>query len=423
MTGDQVAESASGPAPLAPVELVQWERCRAPGCSGAAISPTACLAHAGRDELSAHLAQLRAGRPLDGRGVTFDAALVERVLRAAPSTPDHRVALRRARFDRARFVGDVVLEKVVFEREVSFDGAVFEGHAAFDGSVFQGSARFARTCFEAGARFDAAIFAGHAWFAGAHFGGLASFRAARFDGPAWFGRARFTSDGDFDAAAFSSGASFDGATFGCHSLFRRAAFDDQARFEQAQFAHPPAFDGAAFKGKGGAPPEAARQAEWSGPALAPWARRVAAASVDGAMCLAPMAVAVAIAAVLLRLRYGVADALVVGIGASSAVVVAVRNLLRQGRTGQSAGKRLLGLCLVSESNRLPVGPARSVTRQALHLIDLLPVGLGFLWPLLDARRQTFADKLASTVVVVDRGWASAAPGTSPTDPRGGAGFA
>jgi hypothetical protein len=38
-------------------------------------------------------------------------------------------------------------------------------------------------------------------------------------------------------------------------------------------------------------------------------------------------------------------------------------------------------------------------RDIVHLLDSLPCYIGFLWPLWDAKRQTFADKILSTVVV------------------------
>ena len=37
--------------------------------------------------------------------------------------------------------------------------------------------------------------------------------------------------------------------------------------------------------------------------------------------------------------------------------------------------------------------------QRQHVLDSLPCYLGYLWPLWDAKRQTFADKIMSTVVV------------------------
>jgi uncharacterized RDD family membrane protein YckC len=73
--------------------------------------------------------------------------------------------------------------------------------------------------------------------------------------------------------------------------------------------------------------------------------------------------------------------------------------VRQGRTGQTFGKQLLGLRLVRMRDGQPIGIGLAIGRHLLHWLDSLPLYVGWLWPLWDARRQTFADKLAGTVVL------------------------
>ena len=46
------------------------------------------------------------------------------------------------------------------------------------------------------------------------------------------------------------------------------------------------------------------------------------------------------------------------------------------------------------------GGGAGIGRFFLHIIDALPCYLGFLWPLWDAKRQTFADKVMGTLVIV-----------------------
>ncbi|MHA7662266.1 RDD family protein [Mycolicibacterium sp. HS_4_1] len=70
---------------------------------------------------------------------------------------------------------------------------------------------------------------------------------------------------------------------------------------------------------------------------------------------------------------------------------------RQGRTGASLGKTALHLRVVGETSGAPIGFARSLLRQAVHLTDLSMVG--YLRPLWDAKRQTFADSVMETVCV------------------------
>lgn len=59
----------------------------------------------------------------------------------------------------------------------------------------------------------------------------------------------------------------------------------------------------------------------------------------------------------------------------------------------------MGTRLVSEGTGQPVGGLTAFLRSVAHLVDALPCFVGYLWPIRDARRQTFADKLAGTVVV------------------------
>ena len=71
----------------------------------------------------------------------------------------------------------------------------------------------------------------------------------------------------------------------------------------------------------------------------------------------------------------------------------------QGTTGQSIGKKVVGIKLVKESTGQPVGFGFAFARQLAHVLDSLPLYLGYLWPLWDDKRQTFADKIVRTVVV------------------------
>jgi uncharacterized RDD family membrane protein YckC len=75
---------------------------------------------------------------------------------------------------------------------------------------------------------------------------------------------------------------------------------------------------------------------------------------------------------------------------------------REGKTGCTPGKKTLGIKLVRESTGQPVGFGMAFGRRILHFIDGLPCYLGYLWPLWDEKRQTFADKIVSTVVINTR---------------------
>jgi uncharacterized RDD family membrane protein YckC len=89
------------------------------------------------------------------------------------------------------------------------------------------------------------------------------------------------------------------------------------------------------------------------------------------------------------------------LGGLIAVVFNIYNtVVRQGRTGYSFGKAAVGIRLVKESTRQPMGAGLCFVRQLAHYIDSLVCYLGWLWPLWDERKQTLADKIMGTVVVV-----------------------
>ena len=72
---------------------------------------------------------------------------------------------------------------------------------------------------------------------------------------------------------------------------------------------------------------------------------------------------------------------------------------RQGKTGQSIGKSVMKFVVISEKTWQPIGFWMSLVRQIAHYIDQLLCYVGYLFPLWDAKRQTIADKIMSTVCV------------------------
>jgi uncharacterized RDD family membrane protein YckC len=75
-------------------------------------------------------------------------------------------------------------------------------------------------------------------------------------------------------------------------------------------------------------------------------------------------------------------------------------VVRQGRTGYSLGKAVVGIRLLRVSTGQPMGAWLCFVRRLAHVVDSLFCYLGWFWPLWDARRQTFADKIMNTVVVI-----------------------
>jgi uncharacterized RDD family membrane protein YckC len=85
--------------------------------------------------------------------------------------------------------------------------------------------------------------------------------------------------------------------------------------------------------------------------------------------------------------------------------------IRQGRTGYTFGKAIVGIKLVGERSGQPIGGGMSFVRQLAHIVDGLVCNLGYLWPLWDSKKQTFADKIMGTLVIVQ-------PQDQPRDPAG-----
>jgi uncharacterized RDD family membrane protein YckC len=83
----------------------------------------------------------------------------------------------------------------------------------------------------------------------------------------------------------------------------------------------------------------------------------------------------------------------------AALAWAIYNKVLEGNTGQSTGKKVAGTKLVGMATGQPVGVGLAIGRYFVHILDAIPCYIGFLWPLWDSKRQTFADKILSTVVV------------------------
>lgn len=141
--------------------------------------------------------------------------------------------------------------------------------------------------------------------------------------------------------------------------------------------------GSTAPGQYGAPPPG-----FGGPQLADWGSRVVGGLVD---YFGPAIVADLVYFAINR-AFGALLLLLTG-------VWGLYNGYLQGQTGQSYGKRVAGTRLVSESTGQTIGGGLGVARALAHIVDGIPCYLGFLWPLWDAKKQTFADKIVSTLVL------------------------
>jgi RDD family len=149
---------------------------------------------------------------------------------------------------------------------------------------------------------------------------------------------------------------------------------------------------------------------YMGRPLANWLQRVGAYLIDLLAAGVPV-----IVALLLILGSSSNNGTSNGTSASTSLVVFLLYLVSfgitvynryilQGRSGQSWGKQVLRLRLVRMSDGQPIGGGMAFARDLLHILDALPCfpfWIGFLFPIWDARRQTFADKIISTVVTAE----------------------
>jgi uncharacterized RDD family membrane protein YckC len=73
--------------------------------------------------------------------------------------------------------------------------------------------------------------------------------------------------------------------------------------------------------------------------------------------------------------------------------------LMEGRTGQTVGKRALGVRVVDMRTGNPLGVGRAIGRYVGKIVSAIPCGLGYLWMLWDPNKQTWHDKMVSSYVV------------------------
>jgi uncharacterized RDD family membrane protein YckC len=95
-----------------------------------------------------------------------------------------------------------------------------------------------------------------------------------------------------------------------------------------------------------------------------------------------------------------AVAMIIGLSVMLASLpwVAYNRWMIAGKTGQSLGKRLTKIKMISEEINAPIGATNAFIRDLVHILDALTL-VGYLWPLWDDKKQTFADKIMRTIVV------------------------
>ena len=139
-------------------------------------------------------------------------------------------------------------------------------------------------------------------------------------------------------------------------------------------------------------PETAPAPESSGGASGPRAgfwRRFGAAFLDGLIIGVPQWILLAIAP----------DAAAVIYILFLIIAIAYYTYLEGGATGQTIGKRALGIRVYDLREGGPIGYGRGFIRYIGRYVSGIVVLLGYLWMLWDGEKQTWHDKFAGSVVV------------------------
>lgn len=132
--------------------------------------------------------------------------------------------------------------------------------------------------------------------------------------------------------------------------------------------------------------------------LAEWPQRALALLVDAGIVIAAEIALVIVGLVLTAIVRPLGSLFLI-VSYLAVIAYFILQLVKQGNTGQTVGKKIVGLKLIKEETGQPVGGGMSVVRYIAHVIDSAICYIGWLFPLWDAKKQTIADKLIGTVVV------------------------
>ncbi len=180
-------------------------------------------------------------------------------------------------------------------------------------------------------------------------------------------------------------------------------YGQQPQYGQPQYGQPP---GGAFY-----PPTPTYN-------YASWGSRVAAYLLDGWVVALPGTALIIIGYIMLfsslettsdeygyttTADFNAGAIAVVLVGVLISIAISVWNVgYRQGTTGQSLGKKWMGISVVSEPSGQPLGFGMSIVRWVLSSALGGACFLNYLWPLWDAKKQCWHDMIIKSVVIKAR---------------------
>ncbi|NBM15983.1 RDD family protein [Streptomyces sp. GC420] len=139
------------------------------------------------------------------------------------------------------------------------------------------------------------------------------------------------------------------------------------------------------------------------PPYAGWWRRAGAWALDVLVVFGSLYGPIGLAALIGSSDEGTAAQVTANVvavlGLVAFVAVIVYQLRGEGRTGQTLGKRALGIRVLGERDGQPLGIGTALLRRLAQAVNGFVFGLGWLWAAWDVKKQTFADKMVGAVVV------------------------
>ncbi|MFD6890322.1 RDD family protein [Streptomyces sp. NPDC059957] len=136
------------------------------------------------------------------------------------------------------------------------------------------------------------------------------------------------------------------------------------------------------------------------PPLAHWGLRFGGTLLDGLITVGPMYALGFIDLAMSDDAGASGPGVFFMIGILYAFGMSIFNLYKEGATGQSIGKKIVGISVRREADGNVLGFGMAFVRKLAHFLDSISCYIGYLWPLWDEKKQTFADKVCSTVVIV-----------------------
>lgn len=131
---------------------------------------------------------------------------------------------------------------------------------------------------------------------------------------------------------------------------------------------------------------------------AEWSQRALSSVIDITIVIGGLVLVLLLSLVLGLIAHRLGD-LVRLVGLLAVIAVTTRNqIIIQGNSGQSIGKKQIGIMLISERTSQPLGPLMTSVRQIAHVLDWICL-IGYLWPLWDEKKQTFADRIVKSIVI------------------------